>query len=72
MLAEKRLTGSQGPRLLEEIKERPRVKHYGIPTEEQCVQWIRRSIFFHGKQLSREMGAAEVSGSSRSSPWRGG
>jgi hypothetical protein len=56
MLAEKRLTGSQGPRLLEEIKERPRVKHYGIPTEEQCVQWIRRSIFFRGKRYPGRWG----------------
>jgi integron integrase len=60
MLSEKRLKGPQGPRLLEEVKERLRVKHYSIRTEEQYVQWIRRFIVFHGKRHPREMGAPEV------------
>ena len=72
MLAEKRLTGPQRPRLLEEVKERPRVKHYSIPTEEQYGQWIRRSILFHGKRYPRRWGRRKWSSSSRSSPWRGG
>jgi integron integrase len=60
MLPEKRLMGPQAPRLLEEVKERLRVKHYSIRTEEQYVQWIRRFILFHGKRHPRDMGAAEV------------
>jgi len=60
MLAEKHLTGPQGPRLLEEVKERLRLKHYSIRTEEQYVQWIKRFILFHGKRHPRQMAAAEV------------
>jgi len=60
MLAEKHLTGPQGPRLLEEVKERLRLKHYSIRTEEQYVQWIKRFILFHGKRHPRQMAAVEV------------
>ncbi len=60
MLAEKRLMGPQGPRLLEEVKERLRLKHYSIRTEEQYVQWIKRFILFHGKRHPRQMAASEV------------
>jgi integron integrase len=60
MLPEKHLNGPQAPRLLEEVRERLRVKHYSIRTEEQYVQWIRRFVLFHGKRHPRGMGAAEV------------
>jgi integron integrase len=60
MLAEKHLSGPQGPGLLEEVKERLRLKHYSIRTEEQYVQWIKRFILFHGKRHPRQMAAPEV------------
>jgi len=34
--------------LLDRVRERCRVKHYGIRTERQYVDWIRRFILFHG------------------------
>jgi integron integrase len=48
------------PKLLDQVRERIRTKHYSIRTETQYVQWVRRYILFHGKRHPREMGAAEV------------
>lgn len=47
-------------KLLDQVREVMRVKHYSIRTEEAYVQWIKRYIFFHGKRHPREMGAPEV------------
>jgi len=47
-------------RLLDQVREIIRVKHYSIRTEEAYVQWIKRFIFFHGKRHPREMGATEI------------
>lgn len=48
------------PRLLDQVRDRIRVKHYSIRTETQYLQWIRRFILFHDKRHPRDMGAAEV------------
>jgi integron integrase len=48
------------PKLLDQVRERIRVKHYSIRTERQYVQWIKRFILFHGKLHPQEMGVAEV------------
>ena len=48
------------PKLLDQVRERLRLKHYSIRTETQYVQWIRRFILFHDKRHPREMGAREV------------
>lgn len=48
------------PKLLDQVRERIRVKHYSIRTETQYVQWIRRFILFHGKKHPRDMGAPEL------------
>ncbi|WP_306607755.1 phage integrase N-terminal SAM-like domain-containing protein [Azonexus sp.] len=48
------------PRLLDQVRDKIRVKHYSIRTETQYVQWVRRFILFHDKRHPREMGAAEV------------
>src|SRR5438552_18413343 len=47
-------------RLLDQVREVIRVKHYSIRTEDAYVQWIKRFIFYHGKRHPREMGAAEI------------
>jgi integrase len=47
-------------KLLDQVREVIRVKHYSIRTEDAYVQWIKRFIFFHGKRHPREMGAAEI------------
>jgi integron integrase len=48
------------PRLLDQVREAIRVRHYSLRTEETYVDWIRRFILFHGKRHPREMGAAEI------------
>ncbi len=41
------------PRLLDQVRDRLRVKHYSLRTEDTYLQWIRRFIFFHGKKHPR-------------------
>ncbi|MEI7870291.1 MAG: integron integrase [Candidatus Methylumidiphilus sp.] len=48
------------PGLLEKVREKLRLGHYSLRTEEAYLGWIRRFVRFHGKRHPREMGAAEV------------
>ena len=48
------------PRLLDQVREIIRIKHYSIRTEQAYVQWIRRYILYHGKRHPKDMGATEV------------
>ena len=48
------------PKLLDQARDRLRVKHYSIRTETQYLHWIKRFILFHGKRHPREMEAVEV------------
>ncbi|MBT9540218.1 integron integrase [Thiobacillus sp.] len=48
------------PKLLDQVRDRIRVKHYSIRTETQYVQWVKRFILFHGKKHPRDMGAPEA------------
>ena len=51
---------SQSPKLLDQIRNKLRVKHYAIRTEEQYLHWIKRYILFHGKRHPKDMGAAQI------------
>lgn len=48
------------PKLLDQVRDRIRVKHYSIRTETQYVQWTKRFILFHGKRHPRDMGPKEI------------
>ena len=48
------------PRLLDQVRNRLRTKHYGIRTEEAYANWIKCYILFHGKRHPREMGEKEI------------
>jgi integron integrase len=48
------------PRLLTRLRDKIRLKHYSIRTEQAYVEWIRRFIRFHGKRHPAAMGAPEV------------
>jgi len=48
------------PRLLEQVRDAIRRKHYSLRTEESYVHWIKRFIYFHGKRHPRDLGEAEV------------
>jgi site-specific recombinase XerD len=52
--------GEGQPRLLDQLRDRIRRKHYSIRTEQADVDWIRRFVLHHNKRHSRDMGAAEV------------
>jgi len=47
-------------RFLDSVRERIRVKHYSIRTEEAYVGWIKKFIFFHNKRHPAEMGKLEM------------
>lgn len=53
-------TLSHSPRLMEQVRERIRVKHYSLRTEEAYLGWIRQFIQFHGKRHPKDMGKQEV------------
>jgi integron integrase len=48
------------PKLLDQVRDKIRKKHYSIRTEEAYLDWNRRFILFHNKKHPREMGAPEV------------
>jgi integrase len=48
------------PKLLDQVRDRIRVKHYSLRTEDAYLHWIRRFIFSHGKRHPRDMGGPEV------------
>lgn len=52
---------SQKPKLLDQLRERIRLKHYSIRTEQSYVDWAKRYIFFHNKQHPMGLGASEIS-----------
>jgi integron integrase len=48
------------PRLLEQVHEAIRRRHYSRRTEQAYVHWIRRFIFFSGRRHPLELGEMEV------------
>lgn len=51
---------TQGPRLLDQMRDTIRTRHYSIRTEEAYLQWVRRFILFHDKKHPADMGAPEL------------
>ena len=47
-------------KLLEQLSDTLRTKHYSYRTEETYIDWVRRFILFHNKQHPETMGAAEI------------
>lgn len=43
-------------KLLDQVRERLRIKHYAFKTEEGYFNWIRRFILFHNKRHPDTMG----------------
>ena len=48
------------PKLLDQVRETIRRKHYSIRTETTYIDWIKRYILFHRKRHPAEMGAHEM------------
>jgi integron integrase len=53
------VTPSQ-PKLLEQVRDAIRARHYSLRTEETYIRWTKRFILFHGKRHPRDMGVQEV------------
>jgi len=51
---------NQSKRLLDQVRDVLRLKHYSIRTEEAYVNWIKRYILFHHKRHPQEMDGAEI------------
>lgn len=48
------------PRLLQQVRDAIRRKHYSPRTEDSYVHWIKRFVYFHGKRHPAELGEAGV------------
>ncbi|MDN0083699.1 phage integrase N-terminal SAM-like domain-containing protein [Crenobacter sp. SG2305] len=48
------------PKLLDQVIDRIRLKHYGLRTEQAYTSWIRQFILFHDRRHPRETGKVEV------------
>jgi integron integrase len=53
-------TSAQGKKLLDQVSDAIRLKHYSYRTEQTYKEWIKRYILFHNKRHPSEMGAAEI------------
>jgi integrase-like protein len=51
---------SGNPKLLDQVRDVARRKHYSLRTERTYVDWIRRFILYHDKRHPREMAEADV------------
>ena len=47
-------------KLLDQVRDAIRLKHYSYRTEETYVQWIVRYILFHNKRHPKDMGVPEI------------
>ena len=50
----------EAPRLLSQVRDKIRLKHYSIRTEQVYTDWVRRFILYHAKRHPVDMGALEV------------
>jgi integron integrase len=47
-------------KLLDQVREAIRTKHYSYRTEQTYVEWVKRFILFHKKRHPKDMGVEEV------------
>ncbi len=48
------------PRLLDQVRQAIRLKHFSLKTKKSYVYYIRDFILFHGKRHPKDMGADEI------------
>jgi len=51
---------AQPKKLLDQVRDKIRFKHYSLSTENNYLSWIKQFILYHGKRHPVDMGAAEV------------
>jgi integron integrase len=47
-------------KLLDQVRDLIRLKHYSIRTEQSYIPWIKRYIYFHKKRHPKDMGVPEI------------
>jgi site-specific recombinase XerD len=55
-----RAAASNKPKLLDQVRNVIRRKHYSIRTEQAYIDWIKRFIIYHGKRHPKEMAEEQV------------
>ena len=66
------------PKLLDQVRDVIRRKHYSIRTEQAYVDWIKRFILFHGKRHPVDLDrkaipgctSREATSTARRGPWK--
>lgn len=53
-------TPAQPKKLLDQVRDKIRFKHYSLSTENIYLSWIKQFILYHGKRHPVDLGAAEV------------
>ena len=53
-------TPTQPRKLLDQVRDKIRFKHYSLSTENTYIAWTKQYILFHGKRHPADLGAAEV------------
>jgi len=48
------------PKLLDQVRQAIRTRHYSYRTEKAYVHWIKRFVFFHNKRHPIELGEPEI------------
>jgi len=48
------------PRLLDQVREKIRLRHYSIRTGHAYVNWLKRFVLTHGRLHPRHLGPGEV------------
>ncbi len=48
------------PKLLDQVRDAIRLKHYSIRTESAYADWIKRYILFHNKRHPKDMDGGEI------------
>jgi hypothetical protein len=51
---------SQPKKLLDQVRDVIRLKHYSYHTEKQYLRWIKRYILFHNKQHPKYLGRPHI------------
>ncbi len=59
-LVQEMTQNSQQPKLLDQIRNAIRLKHYSFRTEQTYTEWIKRYIYFHNKKHPENMGEKHV------------
>jgi integron integrase len=54
------MESSKPPRLLDQVHQTMRLKHYSLKTEKSYIYYIRAFILFNNKRHPKDMGAAEI------------